>query len=191
MTTQLNIQSIRSNIVFASVAALLIVSGQPSVSQAESWELSTAPEEVPGTRAIEAGDLDKGINISKSNLQSVPYRSKSAMLSNLCMSYTLKREYDTATEFCDRAINHPSAGRVAYNNRGVLRALQGDYEGAQEDFGKAAEGQCLVKDCSNSIGNNQEAPKSVAQRNLGRAEVQFAAIQAEKSENQQTARADQ
>ena len=59
-TNTTNIKSAMS--VF--IIAVLSMSLASTLASAESWELRTAAEEVKGTRAIEAGKLDKGIYVA-------------------------------------------------------------------------------------------------------------------------------
>ena len=59
-------------------------------------------------------------------------------LTNLCTAYVASGRLDKAAPACARAVdaNGEFVG-TAYNSRGVLRALQGDYIAAMEDFRQA------------------------------------------------------
>ena len=59
-------------------------------------------------------------------------------LTNLCTAYVATGQLDKAIDACDRAIE--ASGEfvgTAFNSRGVLKALQGDYIAAMEDFEQA------------------------------------------------------
>ena len=128
---------------------------------------------MPGTRYIEAGHIDKGIRVLEWYLKAARKREKGVVLTNLCMGYTLKREYEQAASYCDQAVASYRGTKVPYNNRGVLRALQGDYEGAMADLRKAGcVGECPA-DLTKSTGPNM----SVARRNLSRVQQRHAALQ--------------
>jgi len=55
----------------------------------------------------------------------------------LCVVYTQMREYDQAMNECDIAIGLVGGHWSAWNNRGTLRYLAEDYEGAKEDYQSA------------------------------------------------------
>lgn len=60
-------------------------------------------------------------------------------LTNLCTAYVVTRQFDKAAETCNRAIDvQGEFVGTAYNSRGVLNALSGDYVAALADF-EAAE----------------------------------------------------
>lgn len=167
---------ISTNAWFTAIAAALLLAAFPSVSNAEAWELRTAPEAVPGTYEIESGEIDKAIRISKVWLPHADRRMKVSVLTNLCMGYILSNELDQAEEYCDRAVERPNNKTVSYNNRGVLKALQGDYERAAQDFANAKSAGCF-RNCSESRGvpNDKTLPLAVALRNFDRAEYQVKA----------------
>jgi len=158
--------------IFTALAVTTI--GLPS-AQAESWELRTAAQEVKGTRALEEGQLDKAIRIMDANYGTTPYAEKGAMLTNLCLAYILKRDLNTATSYCDRAVKHGFSDREAYNNRGVLRSMQGDYPGAVSDFERAG---CFAN-CPEELNSQGNERMDVARRNLQRVQVQYAQQQEE------------
>lgn len=55
----------------------------------------------------------------------------------LCVVYTQMREYDKAMAECDVAIDLVGGHWSAWNNRGTLRYLAEDYEGAKKDYQSA------------------------------------------------------
>lgn len=105
---------------------------------------------VPGHEEMDAGDYEKAIATSL-NARRAPVWKVSAG-TNLCVSYTILKQYDRAWRACSKAIQaarsdrrlYPSLRRDSgtvlaqlYANRGVLRAMSDDLEGAAKDFSKA------------------------------------------------------
>ena len=151
------------------VVIALSVMGITSAS-AESWELRTAAEEVNGTRDLEAGNIDKSIRVLERSYRSTPYDLKGAVLTNLCVAHTLKRDFETAMDYCERAAERGNGSREAFNNRGVLNAMLGNYSQAVSDFQKAG---CL-HECPSDLSNQGNGRMDVAQRNLDRAQTHLA-----------------
>ena len=168
MTTTIQ-KLVSTNVRFTAIAGTLLLLAFPSVSNAEAWELRTAPDTVPGTHEIESGKIDKAIRISKVWLPHIARREKVAVLTNLCIGYILSKEFDQAEEYCDQAVERRNHKTVSYNNRGVLKALQGDYDGAVQDFASASNAGC-ADGCSDAIPKDLQQPRAVAMRNFGRAE---------------------
>jgi tetratricopeptide (TPR) repeat protein len=158
------------NTLFSIITGAFLMTAVLAPANAESWELRTADEEVWGTRDIEAGRLDKGISISEQRYTSTPLAQKAAILTNLCLAHTLKRNYEIAMAYCDRAVAHRRGGREAYNNRGVLHAILGNYAAATSDFRKAG----CMHDCPNNLAVKGNKRMDVAKRNLNRAEIKLA-----------------
>lgn len=150
--------------IFIAVIALSVMGIAPA--SAESWELRTAAEEVNGTRDLEAGNIDKSIRVFERSYRSTPYKLKGAVLTNLCVAHALKRDFETAMDYCNQAAERGSGSREAFNNRGVLNAIQGNYAAAVSDFEKAG---CL-SECPSNLSNQGNDRMDVAQRNLGRAQ---------------------
>lgn len=138
-------------------------------SSAQGWELRTTTIAVPGTYEIENGSIEKAIRISEVQLSHASQRQKVAVLNNLCIGHILRDDLETALVYCDKAIDRPNEKTVSYNNRGVLKALQGDVEGAMRDFEKAAMIDCLGE-CSAAATVPRDLPRPVARRNLSKAE---------------------
>jgi Flp pilus assembly protein TadD len=189
--THLNRQFGQSSIWLATTGAvaLFISTILPTGAHAESWELRTTSYEVPGTREIESGKPEQGIRISRIRLSVAPENQKVAILTNLCIGYMSIGDYDQAETYCDQAVSRPKQRAVTYNNRGVLRALQGDFKAAALDFAIAAESGC-VNGCDPNIAVPQDLPRPVARRNLARAEVRILAEEAAEQSRQQAARVD-
>ena len=175
--------------LLAVIVTSLTFAVLPSMSRADSWELRTVAKEVPGTREIESGKVEKAIRISKVRLSITPENLKVAVLTNLCIGYVVMRDIDQAEQYCDQAASKPKQRAVTYNNRGVLRVLQGDYEAARGDFTIAAQAGCF-NGCDPTIAAHHDRPRAVAQRNLATADNRMLAIEATGAVTQKTAQAE-
>ena len=171
------------------IAASLILSTLPADAFAAGWELRTTTDEVPGTREIESGDIEKAIRISNVQLSHVSPEYKVAVLTNLCIGYILNKSFDQAQAYCDQAVERPNEKTVSHNNRGVLNALQGDFSAAMKDFESAAKAGCIGK-CSTAGGDSDDLPRPMARRNLNRAEGQLLAAEERANGESIAARAD-
>ena len=141
-----------------TLTAILLLA---TAANADSWELRPAADDAPGSAEIEAGNIDEAIRILTAESRSAAAPTSLAVLQNLCVAHAMNREYDTATRYCDRAVAHKEADASAFNNRGVVRAVTGDYLGAARDLQRAKylAGQC--DPACDGIGN-------VVQQNLER-----------------------
>ena len=185
MTTLTN----NRTLVTTAFLGILMAGSLPSIAVADGWELRTSVDEVPGTRQLEKGELDKAERISEWAVESVSIRDKGKVLNNLCIIHTLKRDYEEAGPYCEEAVKR-GGGNVAYNNRGVLRSLQGDLQGAMDDFQVAAKLAC-GDGCDPNDADGRDTPTHVALRNLGRAQTKYAAIIEREAGTVQTAQTDQ
>lgn len=93
--------------------------------------------------------------------KSVKRQDPFELANNLCVAYTLAKDFENALEACDQAVPASTEvlqaakanplisssvvkragarnGAIAYSNRGVLRAMTGDAAGARRDFQTAA-----------------------------------------------------
>ncbi len=104
----------------------------------------------PGIEHLKTGDYRKAITASRSVIAEPGW--KAAAHNSMCVSYTILKDYQRARRACAKAVKvllatkarRRSARRqdtaslgMAYSNRGVLRALTDDLQGANEDFVKA------------------------------------------------------
>lgn len=172
----------------AVVTALIIAILSPTTF-ADGWELRTVSDEVPGTRAIESGHAEKAIRVSKARLSVTPESRKVAVLTNLCIGYLTIGDLEQADKYCERAVSRPTHRAVTYNNRGVLRIMQGDYQRAVQDFSTAATAGCN-NGCDATITVPRDLPRPVARRNLAKAEKKMLAAELIKNRDQQAARAE-
>ena len=120
--------------------------------RAGAFQMLVAEDSVQGQHLIE-GDVDAALALNETrNL------NRFSALNDRCVSLTLKGELDKAEVVCDHAvrearrsdagyapgrayrgatIDRQSRRAMAYTNRGVLHALQGQGQQAQDDFKKA------------------------------------------------------
>ncbi len=138
----------------AAATMLLLVSAS-SLAQPEStsaYQMAVIRNEAFG-RVLLSGDYDTGIEkiSSYSNKRAKSFAAKN----NLCVAYTLTQRFDDAAPVCEAALSisdryagygvstigpYTSRDRaIAYSNRGVLRAVTGDFDGARQDFEFAAQ----------------------------------------------------
>ena len=130
------------------VASLMLFA--TSITQASPYQVQTGYLAVPGSQELEAGDVDGAISKLEPWLEVTTGRTKGSILTNLCAAYIMQGVFSKAESFCDQAVvsecrnstahsgNRSFGDAIAHNNRGVLRAMQGDYKGATSDFDLAA-----------------------------------------------------
>ena len=118
-----------ANVVLMTVLAL------GSLSGAHAYELFAGDPVIPGTAQLESGAVEKAIEEFEKQTQSVRREVRSSAFTGLCAAYVMKGDLGVATQHCERAVDYGQ--RAAFNNRGVLRANQGDFAGAQNDFQRA------------------------------------------------------
>lgn len=89
------------------------------------------------SKLMDKGDYDLAIKRLVARIERED-RYMDVQLTNLCTAYIATGQLEKAIDACDRAIeaNGEFVG-TAFNSRGVLNALQGDYIAALEDFEKA------------------------------------------------------
>jgi len=119
--------------VLAALAFALIAT--PITSRADVFPFRVGFENVPGVEEVTAGNVREGIEILKQELDSGD-SDRGYVLATLCGAYIIDSSLAEASQVCAEAVeNYP--GETAYNNRGVLRAFYGDFDGAREDFDRA------------------------------------------------------
>ncbi len=126
------------------VASLMLFA--TSITQASPYQVQTGYLAVPGSQELEVGDVDGAISKLQPWLEVTTGRTRGSILTNLCTAYITKGDFDKAESFCDQALasecrnsslhssNRSFSDAIAHNNRGVLRAMQGDHKGAISDF---------------------------------------------------------
>lgn len=162
-------------LVFVVFAAGLVVTAIPSVASAQGFELRTTHKEVPGTREIETGRPKDAIRLSNIYLPHIRGMQKVAVLTNLCIGHIMINQFEKAEQYCEEAASKPNERAVTHNNRGVLRALQGNFEAARADFAIATNVSCKFA-CSESDTNDRNLPNHVARRNLQKTEARMVEV---------------
>ena len=149
------------------ISTILTAAVAPVAFSSPTWaegglKMHTTPIEVSGTVDIETGNLDRGIRHSKTALSFYTDNSRrTSLLTNLCVGYTMKGEFDTARAYCDDAVESGWYTAVTANNRGVLNYLTGQYAASIDDFNRSLEDRKRF---------------AVARHNLGQANAQFAKV---------------
>ena len=100
------------------------------------YEVRAGFPRVPGADELESGQIDQAIAKLEAQLGVQQHERQGSVLTTLCAAYIVKGNLESAMGTCDAAVE--SRQRTAYNNRGVLRALQGDFAGADADFAMSA-----------------------------------------------------
>ena len=133
---------------FASiiVTGLLLTCASNVFAAAESTRYKMVLiENMPGVDAIQSGDPMEGISLTESAKRSAIDTYTRNL--NLCVGYTKMSKFEIAEKACSEAVKMavnadtlPSMKMraYAYNNRGVMKILSNDSQGALEDFKKAA-----------------------------------------------------
>ncbi len=142
-------------------------------ARAGAFEMVVYSDSAQGKRLIE-GDYDEALAMSEA-VNATRFES----LNNRCVSLTVSGELSKAEVVCDSAVRaarrsaaayagryspHGVAGDVrtnramAFTNRGVLRALQGDRAGAREDFETAVDLSSRVKAAATNLVKLEAIP---------------------------------
>jgi len=101
-------------------------------ASAQAYEVRAGFPTVPGAAELENGQVTEAIEKLEAQVDSAQGDRKASVLTTLCGAYIVAGDFGSATATCEEAVKHNQ--RTAYNNRGVLRALQGDLDGAKQDF---------------------------------------------------------
>lgn len=177
----LNIKSVLNSTLSTSMLLLAVGVAVPLASLADTWELRTVKEEVPGTREIESGETLEGIRISEGLLDQARAKDKVAVLNNLCVGYIQIEDFEKAEQFCELAVETEEQTVVTHNNRGVLKAIEGRFTEASEDFERAWANGC-IKNCEDATPTSLNLAHHVALRNLERTQQLMIAQQSSSGE---------
>lgn len=119
-------------------AALAAILSPPSALGAERFYMMTTETEVSGTRDLETGAPARAIARSLPvAAEAASIDKRVAALSNLCVGYSLRREYDRALPYCEQAVSLDETHTAALVNRGVVRYFTGRRDGGIDDFERA------------------------------------------------------
>ena len=141
------------------IVSALLSTGAVFTQQASASEVASAPYEmvVVDNRAsgdlVSRGEFESAVNRITSRYTGYPF----ATATNLCTALSLLGNFDKAESHCNEAVKLANRSAVpapkswkarrqatshqslAYSNRGVFRALNGDSSGAEKDFQAAIE----------------------------------------------------
>ncbi len=108
------------------------------------------PQEEPGNRTVLGprnpplyegaqelldGNAEEGIRLTLLGLEAaVGRRERKAALSNLCAGYLMLEQYDTAIEYCDRAIEESETNWRALSNRALIYVYTERFDEARADL---------------------------------------------------------
>lgn len=92
--------------------------------------------DVPGVDQLEAGNVERGIEILEGQLKNAGKSDSSDIWATLCATYIIELSLNQAERACTIAVE-TGPTFAALNNRGVLRAYRGDFDGARDDFDRA------------------------------------------------------
>ena len=147
--------------LLGSLAVFLVLAPCSAALASEPVEVMMHEDDVHGAQNIEAGEYTKGIERLLRRLGSgkQAYSIRAPVLIDLCASYTMIEDFETATRYCDEAVELGWYSGIAYNNRGALNIAKGDYDSAVRDFQAAVDGR---------------GAESLARRNLHRAQKRLA-----------------
>lgn len=122
-------------ITFISSAFLLIA----LPLAAGAYEVNILDGHGADAKALNGGDYAAAIERLEMRLQTGASRDRDIRLTNLCTAYVVTGDLEKGHDICNQAVeaNGQYVG-VAYNSRGVLHALMGDYIAALADFDLAA-----------------------------------------------------
>ncbi|HNP34252.1 MAG TPA: hypothetical protein PKK10_00250 [Woeseiaceae bacterium] len=113
---------------------LVFVLASPA-GYAETFQFRVGFDALPGVVELTSGEVNKGIEILQRELQKRD-ASQGDVLATLCGAYIVSAELYKARSVCAEAVEK-FPGETAFNNRGVWRALSGDFDGAKADFDRA------------------------------------------------------
>lgn len=123
---------IRSLLVLSTVLILRV----GTVDAASPFELVAHSADHYGANDVFIGDIEIGIR--RLNHTSGSYRqahtARAPILIYLCVGYTMLKDVRAAWQACDAAVENGVDAGSAYNNRGVLNIVKGDYDAATSDF---------------------------------------------------------
>ncbi len=88
-----------------------------------------------GAQELLDGNAEEGIRLTLLGLEAaVGARERRAALSNLCAGYLMLEQYDTAIEYCDRAIEDSDRNWRALSNRALIYVYTERFDEARADL---------------------------------------------------------
>jgi hypothetical protein len=148
-------------VVFATLATTVIYAAEPLVMQ-------VIDEPVRGSDEIAREEYEQAIAQSLVVVERYNFtKSKLAVLTNLCIGYTMTRQFEEATEFCNHAVEIGQYEWITLNNRAVLNYLKRDFQASADDL--------------NLASDTGHADWQATEANLRQVEIQLAAMEAYQS----------
>ncbi len=121
-----------------SVLCLLCLSLAVAEPQSRTVVGSTNPELQQGADALLAEDAEEGVRLTLIGLRhATSKRERVVGLSNLCAGYVMLENYDTAFDYCERALEENDAHWRTYSNRAVAYIKTGQFAEAEKDLQRA------------------------------------------------------
>lgn len=123
--------------LFGAIALTAIVCVFAPMS-VHAYEVTMLEDRGSEFKALMDGRYDVAIKRLEMRLET-RYKNRDILLTNLCTAYVVTRDLLKAHEVCDEAVT--ADGKfvgTAYNSRGVLHALMGDFISARVDFEEAS-----------------------------------------------------
>lgn len=139
----------RTPVRLCALALAAGVGGQAWADEVPSAYVMTVFDNQAQGKKVISGDYQAAI--SELTGPNRKHLSRSAASNNLCVAYTMTENLSEAEKACFQALQRSKIAAspwndsyklredraVAFSNRGVLRAVSGDAEGAEEDFQRA------------------------------------------------------
>ena len=134
------IKSIKRKALWTAIATTLAIGPLAAVADSE-FRMQAHPLDVDGKWELEHGQYDRAITLLEIGMarSSRTSHNRGALLTDLCFAYTAVGKYADANRMCDEAVQRSTEIGIAYNNRGVLHAVQGDVAAASVDFEVASQ----------------------------------------------------
>lgn len=93
------------------------------------------PDLAAGADALLAGNAEEGVRLTRLGLEAAQGRSEhQAALANLCAGHVMLEQYETALEYCDRALAVNEHHWRALCNRALVYLRLGRFEEAKADL---------------------------------------------------------
>jgi tetratricopeptide (TPR) repeat protein len=124
-----------------ALAAVALLSGPAGhADDTANTVIGVNPRLSEGAYALEFGNYEEGIRLTLEGLRaSVRPNDRVGALSNLCAGYVGMQDYETALDYCNRALRIDERNWNAYNNRSLAYLGLGNIAAAERDLKKGLE----------------------------------------------------
>lgn len=121
-----------------AIVCLLFLSLSATALQSKTVFGASNPELQQGAEALRARDAEKGVRLTLVGLtRASNRRERVAGLSNLCAGYIMLENFETALNYCNRALEENDEHWRTYSNRALAYIKTGRFEEAELDLQKA------------------------------------------------------